>query len=639
MEQLAWLPPHADFRAAIKAARTEPPAQRLHAAAALTGFARDFVETDQLARVVDAAFAELGGIEQGVALGLTPTRVAFLGSHTLDHLMPAVRVGGLSRRLALSTWVAPYGLYRQVLSSSDESLSAFAPQFVVLALDAYDLSFDLPLDSSEEQVAAAVQERIDALRRLWASARERYGAKVIQQTVLPSTPNLFGSFEALVPAAPGTLIQRLNDGLRRAAREDSVLLLDLAAHPASSTELFVDAARWHQAKQLVSPRFAPLYGDLVARIVAAARGLSRKCLVLDLDNTLWGGVIGDDGIEGIKLGNGDSVGEAFLSFQRYAALLARRGVVLAVCSKNDLSVAEAAFSTHPEMALTRKDIACFVANWDDKAKNLRHIAKTLDLGVDSLVFVDDNPAERAIIRRELPEVAVPELPDDVAFYASTVAAAGYFESVGFTADDIARNSNYAANIERRAVLEQATDLDGYLRSLEMTLLVSPIGAVELPRVVQLINKSNQFNLTTKRYTEPELTRALDDPRTLAFCLRLIDRFSDNGLISVIVARPDEALADGELLLDTWLMSCRVLGRQVEAAALEVLTQRAAGRGAHTLVGEYRPTPRNGMVAQHYAKLGFVPREAPPQATPDATFWRFDVTAAAPQHFIQLKETT
>uniref|UniRef100_UPI0028A9479F HAD-IIIC family phosphatase n=1 Tax=Stutzerimonas nitrititolerans TaxID=2482751 RepID=UPI0028A9479F len=396
-----------------------------------------------------------------------------------------------------------------------------------------------------------------------------------------------------------------------------------------------EPVRWHQAKQLVSPNLAPLYGDHLARIAAASVGLSRKCLVLDLDNTLWGGVVGDDGLEGIQLGQGSPGGEAFLAFQRYAALLSRRGIILAVCSKNDPAVAEAAFG-HTEMALQRSDIAAFVANWEDKASNLRRIAQMLGIGLDSLVFVDDNPAEREIIRRELPEVAVPELPDDVAHYPARLAAAGYFEAVSFTTDDAARGRNYALNAARELALSQATDMEGYLRSLTMALHVSPIGPDERARCTQLINKTNQFNLTTRRYSEAEVARITDSAGALALAFRLRDKFGDNGLISVVLARPDPELNDDELLIDSWLMSCRVLGRQVECAVLEVLGRAARQAGYRALVGQYRRTERNAMVAEHYPNLGFEQHPLVHDSEPDASYWRYDLGKPfSTRHFIEV----
>jgi len=638
MDQLLWLAEHPDLSAAIGEIKREPdPCVRLAAATRLAGYRRDFTLTTRLDRLAGEGLQAVANGEATVS-GLRPLRIALLASHTVDHLVPAIRVAGLHRRLALSVHVAPYGMYRQALLLDDPALASFAPQLIVLALDARDAPLQLPLEASSEDVNAAVTERVDELRLLWRRARERYAAQVVQQTIVPADPALFGSFEALVPAAPYAVIDRLNAAIRSAAREDGVLLMDLAWEAARGSygDGLAEPLRWHQAKQLVSPNLAPLYGDQLARIAAASIGLSRKCLVLDLDNTLWGGVVGDDGVDGIHLGQGSPSGEAFIAFQRYAALLARRGIILAVCSKNDLSIAEAAFE-HPEMALKRSDIAAFVANWEDKAGNLRRIASMLDIGLDSLVFVDDNPAERDIVRRELPEVAVPELPEDVADYPARVAAAGYFEAVSFTSDDATRGRNYALNAERKAAMTQATDMEGYLRGLQMVLTATPIGAAELVRSTQLINKTNQFNLTTRRYSEAEVERIAGDARSVALAIRLADKFGDNGLISVVLARADATVADDELLIDSWLMSCRVLGRQVEEAVLDVLAKAASAAGYSALIGEYRPTERNSMVAEHYPRLGFVQYPAPDEAVSEATFWRYALDSnRSPRHFIEVK---
>lgn len=638
MDQLLWLAQHPNLGAALGEAKRETdPIARLGLATGLAAYRRDFTLTTRLDRLAGEGLRAVTGGETTVS-GLRPLRIALLSSHTVDHLVPAIRVAGLHRRLALSVHVAPYGMYRQALLMDDPELASFAPQLIVLALDARDAPLQLPLEASQEDVDAAIAERVDELRLLWRRARERYAAQVVQQTIVPADPPLFGSFEALVPASPFALIDRLNAAIRSAAREDGVLLMDLAWEAARGSygDGLAEPVRWHQAKQLVSPNLAPLYGDQLARIAAASVGLSRKCMVLDLDNTLWGGVVGDDGVDGIQLGQGSPSGEAFLAFQRYAALLARRGVILAVCSKNDLSVAEAAFN-HPDMALKRSDIAAFVANWEDKAGNLRRIASMLDIGLDSLVFVDDNPAERDIVRRELPEVAVPELPDDVADYPARVAAAGYFEAVSFTSDDATRGRNYALNAERKAAMSQATDMEGYLRGLEMVLTATPIGPAELARSTQLINKTNQFNLTTRRYSEAEVERIAADPHSVALAIRLTDKFGDNGLISVVLARPDAAVADDELLIDSWLMSCRVLGRQVEEAVLDVLIDFAIAAGYRALIGEFRPTERNGMVAEHYPRLGFAQHPAPANAASEATFWRYELTSTdTPRHFIEVK---
>jgi FkbH-like protein len=520
----------------------------------------------------------------------------------------------------LDITAAPYGQVRQAILDPNSPLGDAKPDFILLALDESAVLPPLPLAATKADTEAAVQAELDGLASLWRSARERFGATILQQTILNSRLGLFGSYESAVPASPAAQLERLNSRIAERAWEDGVLLVDLdGAAAASGRAQWHDPVRWHQAKQAVAPAATPLYGDLVARVIAAASGLSRKCLVLDLDNTLWGGVVGDDGVDGIVLGQGSAAGEAYLVFQRYVAALAERGIVLALCSKNDAQIVEQVFARHPEMHLKRSAVAAAAVNWTDKATNLRSLAATLDLGLDSFVFVDDNPAERDIVRRELPMVAVPELPDDVAHYPAVLAAAGYFEAVAFTAEDGARARQYSENSQRKELLAATTDMEGFLRSLDMRLDARPPANGDLIRITQLINKSNQFNLTTRRYTAEEVERAARDPDVVVRGFRLTDKFGDNGLIAVIIARPHEREPDA-LAVDTWLMSCRVLGRGVETACLRVLAQEAVRRGARALIGEYRPTPRNGMVRDHYRKLGFVPAGN----GGESTYWRLDL---------------
>jgi FkbH-like protein len=347
---------------------------------------------------------------------------------------------------------------------------------------------------------------------------------------------------------------------------------------------------------------APTYGDLVARLLAARAGRSYKCLVLDLDNTLWGGVIGDDGLNGIVLGQGSPLGEGFVAVQEYAKDLARRGIILAVCSKNDEANALEPFEKHPEMVLKRNDIASFRANWDDKASNIRAVAEELNIGLDSLVFLDDNPFERNLIRAHLPMVAVPEVPDDdPALVPRVLADAGYFESTGITDDDRQRAAQYQENRAREELRGAATDLEGYLRALDMRMIWSRFDTVGLQRVVQLINKTNQFNLTTRRHTEADVEAIMADRASFGLQLRLLDRFGDNGIIAVVIGRMTEP---GAVTIDTWLMSCRVLGRGVETTTLNLVVEQARALGATRLIGEYVPTKKNGMVRDHYSRLGF-----------------------------------
>jgi FkbH-like protein len=308
-------------------------------------------------------------------------------------------------------------------------------------------------------------------------------------------------------------------------------------------------------------------------------------------------------MEGIALGQGSALGEAFVAVQHYAKELTRRGIILAVCSKNDEANALEPFDSHPEMILRRGDIACFVANWADKPSNLRQIAASLNIGIDSLVLLDDNPFERELVRRELPMVGVPEVPDEPSSYPYVLADAGYFEGVAVTAEDRERSGQYQSNAAREALRANATDIEGCLRGLEMQLLWRRFDRVGLQRTVQLINKTNQFNLMTRRYTEDEVVAVMEDPRAIGLQLRLVDRFGDNGIIAILIGRLDAAQ---DMVVETWLMSCRVLGRQVEQTTLNLLAAEAKRMGARRLVGEYRPTKKNAMVREHYPKLGFAP---------------------------------
>jgi len=355
------------------------------------------------------------------------------------------------------------------------------------------------------------------------------------------------------------------------------------------------------AKFSFSDKLIPLYAEHVARTVAAIRGKSGKVLILDLDNTVWGGVIGDDGLEGIQVAQGDARGEAHLAVQRLALELRQRGIVLAVSSKNTDEVAREPFEKHPEMLLKLDHIAVFQANWNDKATNIQAIAEELSLGLDAMVFLDDNPVERGLVRKLLPQVAVPELPEDPAYYARTLTAGGYFEAATFATEDLKRAGFYQDNAKRASLQKQVGGVDAYLASLDMTITFQPFDATGRTRIVQLINKSNQYNLTTRRYTDPEVGAAENDPDCFTLQVRLADIFGDNGMISVVICRPGET---GEWLIDTWLMSCRVLGRKVEHMVLREIMRHAAAAGIHKLSGIYLPTDRNKLVVDHYSRLGF-----------------------------------
>ena len=346
---------------------------------------------------------------------------------------------------------------------------------------------------------------LDQVRTICDGIAIASGATAIFQTMAPPPVTVLGSLDRRLPGSVHALIDRFNAALLTEPDETGDLVLDVATIAQTvGLDVWHDTTRWHLAKIRLRKAPCPSTRDHVARLLGALKGKSRKCLVLDLDNTLWGGVIGDDGLEGIALGEGDPVGEAFLDIQRTALQLRAAGIVLAVCSKNEDATARLPFREHPDMLIKEADIAVFQANWTDKATNLEKIAEALDIGVDALVLLDDNPAERDQVRTALPDVAVPELPDDPALYARTLLSAGYFETVSLSNEDLLRADDYTSRAKRIELKGAARDLGSYLQSLKMEIEFSPFDAASRSRIAQLINKSNQFNLTTRRYTHNEV---------------------------------------------------------------------------------------------------------------------------------------
>jgi FkbH-like protein len=544
-----------------------------------------------------------------------------LSNGTVDLLLPTLVASALRH----GVWTEAVGTaFGQVAPAAFDPQSEFNQRgchFVLLAVDHRGLPLS-PTPGDRARAEATVSSAIDYVYSIRNAVHSASGGTVIFQTLPQVSDNTFGSLERLIPGTLQWLIAQYNQELRSRIAGSPDLLLDAAA----LAEL-LGLAQWHDPVQWTLGKFplahasVPLYADWVGRLLGAVRGKARKCLVLDLDNTLWGGVIGDDGLTGIVLGNGSPLGESYLKLQQTALALRERGVVLAVSSKNDDQVARGPFRSHPEMVLNEQHIAVFQANWQDKASNLKAIAQSLNIGVDSLVLLDDNPVERAQVREALPDVGVPELPEDPAFYAQTLLAAGYFEAVAFTKEDRERASQYQSNAERAQALGAATDLSSYLSSLQMRAIFSSFDSVGRQRITQLINKSNQFNLTTRRYTESEITALEQSLTGLTLQVRLIDRFGDNGMISVVICRPDGL----DWHIDTWLMSCRVLNRTLEQTLLNYLVARAKEAGVRALIGEYLRTDRNGMVKDHYLRLGFTPLKAEEHRS----LWRLDVDAFTP----------
>ena len=610
LETLPWLlPAPEDFRARTRAI---DPAT---AAAVLARLATHALDLNKLAQLDRA----LSALPEGVDLTpLAPVRLAVLADATTDYLAPAIRASALRHGIRAELYLPAYG--QALAEAMDEAgpLATFGADMALIAQDHRALGLGrVHLDPAA--AAATVASALGHTRALLeALGRQGIPTMILQTLPVPPEP-WCGHFDRRAPGSVAAQVVAFNEGLARLAAERAAALLDVAtlADLVGRTRWF-DAALWHRAKLPFALDLVPLYADHVGRLLGALRGKARKCLVLDLDNTLWGGVIGDDGVDGIRLGQGSAEGEAFLAIQKTALALRARGVVLAVCSKNEDDAARLPFRTHPDMALSENDIAVFIANWSDKATNLAHIAKTLNIGTDALVFLDDNPAERARVRQMLPEVAVPELPEDPALYPAALLQAGYFESTGLSADDAQRAEQYRANAARAAAAETIGDYGDYLASLAMECDLRPFDAAGRTRIAQLVNKSNQFNLTTRRYTEAEVAAMEADPSLFTLQIRLTDRFGDNGMISVVIFRKESE----EWVCDTWLMSCRVLGRRVEEAALAAVAKAARAEGARCLLGEYIPSAKNRMVAEHFGKLGFDRTAA---ESDGRTLWRLDLS--------------
>ncbi len=628
MDQLHWLPEHPGWRASLRALPAAP--DPWTAAVALANTRLDFTRTNALDDTLARALA--GAVPGDTAA--KPIRLAILGASTLAHLHAGIRVAGLRRNIHITTYENDYGQYLQELLDSGSALHAFRPNAILFAFDAYHLTQGVHAALPAADVAAALAGTLAQIQQCWSLAQASFACPILQQTVLDVFAPSLGSNEHRLPGSRSRVVARLNEALRREADEAGVDLVALdAAAQRDGVRTWHDPALWHRSKQEVTPALSPTYGELVARVIAARQGRSSKCLVLDLDNTLWGGVIGDDGLDGIVLGQGSTMGEGFIAVQEYAKDLARRGVILAVSSKNDPANALEPFERHPEMVLRREDIASFRANWDDKAANIRVIAHDLNIGLDAMVFLDDNPFERNLVREQLPMVAVPEVPDDdPARVPGVLADAGYFESLGITADDLKRSAQYQDNRARDDLRATATDMESYLRALDMRLVWSRFDSVGQTRVVQLINKTNQFNLTTRRHQDADVEAVMADPHAFGLQIRLLDRFGDNGIIAIVIGR---LTAPDTVTIDTWLMSCRVLGRGVERTTLNLVAAQAQALGATRLVGEYLPTKKNGMVAEHYTKLGFAPLAGEATGASTAVL---DLTAFTPQTtFIHVSE--
>ena len=568
---------------------------------------------------LEYATTALYKIPEEVIVSRVPLRkkLAILGGATTQFLVPLIRLFALRRGVGLEIYESNFGLFEQEVWSDSPALHAFAPDVIHFHVCSQNISFSY----NEAEPVARLDAEVNRFLQLYRSAVERFDCSVLTNNFETDLERPYGSLDTILGSTRNNLIRATNVAIARGL-PSQVFLHDVDALSAKHGKMrWFDWRLYNAAKAAVSFECQPYYADSVSAALAALFGQSRKCLVLDLDNTLWGGVIGDDGLGGIQLGAGQPAGEAFVAFQRYLKALKDRGVLLAVASKNDMETALLPFREHPDMVLKESDISCFIANWEPKDANIRSITKQLNIGLDSLVFFDDNPVERGLVKSSLPEVAVPEVPEDPSLYVQCLDNAHWFDTLGVTEEDRKRGTFFQSNAAREQLEKEASNYGDYLRQLSMAATTEPVLESNIVRITQLINKTNQFNLTTKRKTESEVRTLAADERYYTSSTRLTDKFGDNGLISVVIGSIDPS--DKKLLhVDLWLMSCRVLKRDVEVLDFERLLLFCKKRGVKYVRGHFLPTTKNKLVEDHYATLGFTQVAA----DGEGTTWVYDVDA-------------
>lgn len=527
-------------------------------------------------------------------------RIALLGGSTTDFLELPVRVELETLGLGSEFFSSDYNTYVHQMMDPGSEAAAFAPDVAVFLLTPFNIAGWPGIGDSAEDVQALAEQVCGHWLGLCESFHANTNCEIVITNMHLLPTRALGNLASKLPWDANSFLRRVNAVLGAKA-PPFVHILDVdTLSSIEGVSRWFDPRFWHHSKQPVAfDCMVPFIRNLSA-VIGAIYGRTAKCVVLDLDNTLWGGVVGDDGVEGLRIGEGDAQSEAFKTFQEYLLKLKQRGVVLAVCSKNEEANALAPFDELPEMVLKRDDFVSFQANWDPKPGNIERIAAELNIGLDSLVFVDDNPAERELVRQALPQVKVVELTDDPADYPGLLDRTGWLEIVKLTAEDLQKTHQYRENLQRSQQQAQYADYGAYLESLEQKAVIRPFDTTNLDRITQLINKTNQFNVTTPRLTRSEVEALMDDPDTLTVYVRLVDKFGDNGLISLLSAHRE----DGALAIDFWLMSCRVLKRGVENLIADHVFRKAAEMGLATVRGTYKPTAKNGLVENLFRDLGF-----------------------------------
>ncbi len=531
------------------------------------------------------------------------TKIALLGDTATQLLATAIQGEAVSRQLSIDLYEGEYSQVERQLLDTTSELYAFDPDILVIFQSTHKLcEHHSELDTVHQAMLAT--ERLDFITTVCQNP-QLASKKIICFNYPEIEDTVFGSYANKVTESFTYQVRKLNYELMNLSQQNANLFVcDIAGIQNKLGRDMMYASNVYVSTEMVlSVDAVPYVASRLMDIIGAMKGQFKKCLILDLDNTLWGGVIGDDGLEGIQLGHGLGIGKAFTEFQMWVKKLKARGIIICVASKNNEDTAKEPFEKHPDMILKLEDIAVFMANWETKVDNIRAIQQILNIGFDSMVFLDDNPFERNIVRENIPGITVPELPEDPGEYLEYLYSLNLFETASYSGADKDRTKQYQVEAQRVSLSKTFTNEADFLKSLNMISKVSGFTKFNTPRVAQLSQRSNQFNLRTIRYTEADIESMAADPKVIDLSFTLEDKFGDNGLIAVIIMKEMDIET---LFVDTWFMSCRVLKRGMENFTLNTMVELAKAKGYRRIIGEYLPTAKNKMVEQHYPNLGFLP---------------------------------
>lgn len=533
---------------------------------------------------------------------LPEIKVSVVGDTATQFLATALQGEAIERGYRVDMFEAEYSQVERQVMDPTSDLYQFGAKYTIIFQSTHKLLEKYSLLPASEWSNLA-EERLAFVRTVCESVQ----GKIIYYNYPEIGDGVFGSYENKVPSSFIYQIRKINLGLMELAQEyQNLFICDLSEIQAKyGRDFFFDSSVYVSTEMILSIDVLPIIASRTLDIICAIEGKFKKCLILDLDNTVWGGVVGDDGWENIQIGHGLGIGKAFTEFQQWVKKLKNRGIIICICSKNDEDKAKEPFEKNPEMVLKLEDIAVFVANWDNKADNIRTIQGILNVGFDSMVFLDDNPFERNMVRENVPGVTVPELPEDPGDYLEYLYSLNLFETASYSSADKDRTKQYQVEAKRVSSARAFTNEADFLKSLNMVSEVKGFDSFNTPRVAQLSQRSNQFNLRTVRYTEDEIKALSTNPDYACFSFTLEDKFGDNGLICVIILEKKDTET---LFVNTWFMSCRVLKRGMENFTLNTLVAYAKENGFKRIIGEYLPTLKNGMVKEHYPSLGFTKLE-------------------------------